>query len=251
MGVSGDPGAVDSIQLMAEKKKRKKKKRKSPEAAAEEELRAKARELWDDPDRELDEYDLELARLQSEMDHEEEAAEAARAAEARKRKEAAQRRAEQEAAEAAAAGDDEEAASAPSPDDEADPEASDVASEPPGDPVAEGKKALEDGARGAAGEVATEALRSGATVGDAALVVAKRRLPSLPSKTKVRNLALAVGATGIGMWLLWGLVAPLFAWAWWFTKWGIVGGLGYGAFWAYGALPNAKDDGAEDSAEED
>lgn len=208
----------------------------------EENLEEKARELWGDPERELDEYDLELARLQNELDGEEAAAQEAAEQAARERA-AAEKAARAEAAEDEDPEDSGEELAAP---DEEEP-----IEESAGSLADRGKRKISEAADQAAQEVAAEAMKGG-NVKDAALTVVKRRLPGLPSRTQFRNGALGVAGAGVGLWLLWGILAPVFGWAWWLAKWGLVGGVGYGAYRTYQMLPDrgASDDDAATTDEE-
>jgi hypothetical protein len=53
------------------------------------------------------------------------------------------------------------------------------------------------------------------------------------------------------MWLLWGILAPIFGWAWWLAKWGLVGAAGYGAYRTYQMLPDRSSQGEGDAESTD
>lgn len=218
----------------------------------EEDLEEKARKLWGDPERELDEYDLKLARLQAELDDEDTAKQRA-AAESREQAEAR----EPAPGEAMGGTESPEARGPASPGKARGTRPSSSARQAEDDTseslVDRGKRQLGERADEAAREVAAEAMKGG-DVKEAALTVVKRRLPSLPSRAQFRNAALGVAGAGVGLWLLWGILAPIFGWAWWLAKWGLVGGVGYGAYRTYQMLPDrggSEVDGAADEAADD
>lgn len=201
-----------------------------------EDLTEKAREFFDDPDREVDEADLKLLKLQQELDAEEKAAEVAAAKEAEER--AARRRAREEAAREAAAEAAEEASEEEDAPDEEEPDAE----EEEGDFLSEKKAALSRGASEAVAEIAAGSLTNPEGVTAVATEVVKKRLPALPSKAGLRNGALAVAGLGVVTWMAWGAVSWVLGWLWTFLWLGMLGGAGYGAYKLYGLLPDSGDD---------